>query len=130
VGLAVSELVSAQLSLFYVPRCVPIDPHGAPCFECGIDTIESGEYYLVREKVWLAACAWNAKASGFDFLCIGCLESRLGRRLQPDHLTECELNHLPATARGWLGGSTDDRVKATRVSPGRPRGDRARRRSA
>jgi hypothetical protein len=54
-----------------------------PCKDCGMETIH-GEYpYLVLDSVWAEAhknetTMW--KDAGF--LCIGCLESRIGRRLK------------------------------------------------
>lgn len=46
------------------------------CLDCGLDTSE-GEYYAVEDDVWLQ--------SGLDLdggmLCVGCLETRLGRTL-------------------------------------------------
>lgn len=66
-----------------VIRCTPVDQDGpASCFECGVDTHELGEFsYMVRRDVWLAAVPWNTDGGMFDFLCIGCLEARVGRQL-------------------------------------------------
>lgn len=73
-------------------RCVPIDHHGpAWCLECGVDTWEIGEFsYMVERDVWLAAVPWNTAGGMFDFLCIGCLEARIGRQLTAaDSPTTC-----------------------------------------
>ena len=45
----------------------------APCDDCGIDTIEISEWYMVVNEIW---------PPGAKYLCIGCLETRLGRKLQ------------------------------------------------
>ena len=49
-----------------------------PCADCGFDTIVV-EYYMVHDHVWAAAGMGPDEDSGF--LCIGCLERRLGRPL-------------------------------------------------
>jgi hypothetical protein len=46
------------------------------CNDCGVDTQDIGEWYMVKDEVW--AAAWP-KGSKREFLCIGCLETRLER---------------------------------------------------
>jgi hypothetical protein len=46
------------------------------CLDCGADTDQLQEEYMVQHDVWLAAVP-----SGAGRLCVGCLESRLGRKL-------------------------------------------------
>jgi hypothetical protein len=50
------------------------------CLDCGVDTAEIDEYYIVTPEVWA-----RAMATGGDegMLCIGCLEKRLGYQLDP-----------------------------------------------
>lgn len=49
-----------------------------PCMDCGVNTSPSAggagveEYYMVSDELW---------TFGDGFLCIGCLEKRIGRRL-------------------------------------------------
>ncbi len=62
-----------------------------PCADCGIYTI-GGEYYMVRDDVWERAS--KQRKFRFDFLCIECLENRLGRTLTYDDFTDCPLNDL------------------------------------
>ncbi len=61
------------------------------CDDCGMDTspctgrrgcrhIGRWERYMVRDSVWKAA---GMKGMDAGFLCIGCLERRLGRQLRP-----------------------------------------------
>jgi hypothetical protein len=48
-----------------------------PCDDCGVNTSSNGgiaEYYMVHYHVW------NSIRPA-QFLCVGCLERRLGRRL-------------------------------------------------
>jgi len=53
------------------------------------------EYYMVEHDVWAKASAAKPKKHGM--LCIGCLESRLGRQLTPaDFPTRIPLNHMIA----------------------------------
>ena len=48
----------------------------APCTDCGLDVMAAGEYgYMLVPEVW------EASRGGEGFLCVGCLENRLGRRL-------------------------------------------------
>ncbi len=72
---------------------------GRPCAcdDCGTDVMphdedgrlmEGGsEYYMVTEDVWKAASGESAR-----YLCIGCLEGRLGRTLLPADFMDLEMN--------------------------------------
>jgi hypothetical protein len=82
------------------------DDYRSPCRDCGTDTTpfdESGEpmlgsweWYGVRAEIWRAA---KMKPRG-GYLCIGCLERRLRRRLTradfkaPDDITDLETPRL------------------------------------
>ena len=57
------------------------------CIECGVDTGDIDEYYMVQDEVWHHV---NPDRDGM--LCIGCLEKRLGRKLTPADFIECPLN--------------------------------------
>jgi hypothetical protein len=100
-------------------RIIPVSWH---CIDCGVNTApgllnraeaekafaahsdcrveqtidEKSEVYCVRKEVWAQ--------TGLDCysgcLCIGCLESRLGRKLEPkDFQPDHRLNWLPGTER-------------------------------
>lgn len=59
------------------------------CIDCGINTLtETGEYYMVRDDVWLAA----AEDKNMGMLCIGCLEDRLGRQLNGLDFIDAPIN--------------------------------------
>jgi hypothetical protein len=61
------------------------------CHDCRTDTVtraDLGEVYMVHNELWARA---GMEPNG-GFLCIGCLERRLGRRLTPDDFTDCPLN--------------------------------------
>jgi len=69
----------------------------SPCTDCGIDTSPctgkrgcrhagKWEYYMVRKSVWRRAGAPDG------FLCIGCLEARLGRQLRPNDFANVPVN--------------------------------------
>ena len=47
------------------------------CLDCGQDTAQLHEYYMLRDDLWRQI---NPTIDGM--LCIGCVEKRLGRRLQ------------------------------------------------
>ena len=46
------------------------------CMDCGVNTSEIKEYYTLRDEVWL-----EANPVDFGMLCLGCVETRLGRSL-------------------------------------------------
>jgi hypothetical protein len=67
------------------------------CADCGVDTSpcsgkrgrrhnDKWECYLVKDSVWQCA------GMGRGFLCIGCLEARLGRQLRPRDFTDAPIN--------------------------------------
>lgn len=71
----------------------------APCKDCGIDTTPctgkrgcrhagKWEYYMVRDRLW--AKAGMKKDDGY--LCIGCLEKRIGRALRARDLPDLIVN--------------------------------------
>ena len=58
------------------------------CADCGNNLHHLNEYwYKVKSEIWLTV----AKSS--DLLCIGCLEKRLNRRLQPIDFSNDPMNH-------------------------------------
>jgi hypothetical protein len=61
------------------PRCDDCDRDLAPCDPDG-RPVEGWEGYMVEDAVWEAA----TKTEVARHLCIGCLETRLGRTLRPD----------------------------------------------
>src|SRR5262249_7983783 len=66
--------------------------HGRPwCALCRVDTLAIGEFYMVEDEVCVAAGGPDGFIRG-SYLCIGCLELRLGRRLVPDDFTDAPLN--------------------------------------
>lgn len=57
------------------------------CLDCKVDTSKNYEYYMLRDDVW-----WSVHPSPFGMLCIGCVETRLGRTLTADDFHPCYLN--------------------------------------
>jgi hypothetical protein len=55
------------------------------CADCGLGTIQLGEWYMVKDAAWEQAWCrrrkWWHGLPGQEVLCIGCLEKRLGRTL-------------------------------------------------
>ena len=64
------------------------DYEGPYCVDCGVDTVKINEYYNVKDRVW------ELTGLGPDdgMLCIGCLEDRIGRKLQPEDFGYCLIN--------------------------------------
>jgi len=69
------------------------------CKDCGIDTTPcSGkrgcrhkgrwEHYMVHNTIWKAAGMTDG------FLCVGCLEKRIGRVLTPEDFTDFPINNF------------------------------------
>jgi hypothetical protein len=78
-----------------------IAPGTAICCDCGMDTMpcpskpRTLEQFIVKDEVWSAAGmtpgkidARNHELVGGGFLCVGCIEVRLGRRLTIDDFKE------------------------------------------
>lgn len=59
------------------------------CLDCGVDTGKIGEHYFVHTALWL-----QATNSIKGMLCVGCLETRLGRLLTRADFTEAYINRL------------------------------------
>ncbi len=68
----------------------------APCADCARDVMELGEYsYMVKREVWAQAAPDDPRNDTF-FLCIACLEARLGRQLNlEDFNPAVPLNFYP-----------------------------------
>ena len=59
--------------------------------DCRQNLVESGEYYMLRSKLWRKI---NPLVDGM--ICIDCAERRLGRRLTPDDFTAAPINVIQA----------------------------------
>lgn len=57
------------------------------CLDCGEHTGRMGEFYMVEDWVWADG------AGGSGMLCIGCLEERLGRRLESRDFMGAPVNY-------------------------------------
>lgn len=70
-----------------------------PCLDCEVDLVEIEEKFMVRDEVW--AAAQLRPESGW--ICIECLEARLGRRLTRDDFKQdvgmTTLEHYPRSER-------------------------------
>jgi hypothetical protein len=90
----------------------------ARCHDCHTETLSTApgvrtEYYMVHDHIWEAAGMTRG------YLCIGCLEHRLGRELHRGDFTHAEINdlayHRPDKAWWWRTARLADRL--TRRSP-------------
>jgi hypothetical protein len=96
------------------------------CKDCRWCTILLGEFYMVHDHVWEQAQS-EPKAR---FLCIGCLEERLGRMLTPDDFMDVKLNdpnkpqrvssRLRKRLTGKAAYSTNGPYRACRACLSRP----------
>lgn len=62
------------------------------CVDCGSDTIIGNEYYMVTDEVWLGSGMKHGHRSGDGYLCIGCLEERIGRALTREDFPDYPVN--------------------------------------
>ncbi len=64
----------------------------SPCDDCGVETnhnlTDNAEWYMVKDIIWV-------KTGNARYLCIGCLEKRLGRRLVYSDFKSVLVNLLP-----------------------------------
>lgn len=58
------------------------------CTDCKCDTGSICEHYFVETELW------SKFASITEMLCIGCFETRIGRKLNKKDFTKCYLNDL------------------------------------
>lgn len=68
------------------------------CLDCRRDVKALNELYMVFDSVW-----YEVNETHKGMLCVGCFETRLGRKLVPGDFTHCPLN-------------TDFKNKSTRLS--------------
>lgn len=62
-----------------------------PCHDCGIDTGAIGEYFTLQHDLWKTLMPGKLSK---DFLCVTCLEYRLGRKLSKQDFVDCLANKL------------------------------------
>jgi hypothetical protein len=61
------------------------------CLDCRVDTFEIKEYYMVHDELWQTVIT-NKDQADRKYLCINCLEKRLGRRLRASDFMDVPLN--------------------------------------
>ncbi len=74
---------------------------GAFCLDCKIEVVSIKEIsYMLRNSLW-ALLVRGKRYQGSVFLCIGCVETRLGRRLDEHDFAELAVNlpDMPHSAR-------------------------------
>lgn len=59
------------------------------CLDCGVDTGKIGEHYMLVDRVW-----FSVTDSDRGMLCVGCIEKRLGRRLNANDFNNSYVNGL------------------------------------
>jgi hypothetical protein len=98
--------------LLYDWRCRHLT---SPCADCRMDTTPSNwcgarelgswEWYMVHGRVWEAA-----NADGVEYLCVACLERRLGRLLTPRDFADVNVNQRAV----WASDRLIDRMGPVR----------------
>lgn len=84
-----------------------IDPSRYECNDCGVNTAEIGEFYMVNHELWQYVIPQKPDA----FLCIECLETRLGRTLEPDDFLNAPINRTPLMFPSRPDMERSDRLK-------------------
>lgn len=72
------------------------------CIGCGVDTDALNEFYMVTDELWKKAVPDKHEQEN-SVLCIGCLETRIGRQLVASDFTDAPVNTL---------GQRSDRLKS------------------
>lgn len=75
------------------PDCT-VDCKPFVCKDCSANTLHIDEYYMLTDEVWDSI---YKKRRGM--LCIGCVESRLGRKLVPADFADVPLNYFPTFSK-------------------------------
>lgn len=74
------------------PDCRSAGKSVHPCADCGIDTTAEGirdnNYYMATDEIW------NMYGAGDGFLCLSCLEKRLGRPFTDQDFNDSILNRV------------------------------------
>jgi hypothetical protein len=79
----------------------------ALCKDCEIDTFEIDEYYMVNDEIWNKIAPDDENKIDY-FLCIGCIENRLGRELvQQDFPMD-----IPVNSRGKHSSRLQNRINS------------------
>jgi hypothetical protein len=63
-----------------------------PCADCGVDALSLGEWYMVWDEIWDRAWINRSRPPAGGILCIGCLETRLGRTLTAPDFTDAPIS--------------------------------------
>lgn len=72
------------------------------CMDCDVDTNEIREYFMVDDNLWI-----ENVPEYHGFLCIGCLEDRVGRTLEATDFP----SHLPINNPNGLFFPHSDRLR-------------------
>lgn len=106
----VGEIYQAQFTLLdhdgtpscSCPACQNAGKMVHPCADCGIDTTKAGvydnNYYMVKDRIW------DKYGVGEGFLCLECLQKRLGRPFRPTDFNDSVLNDVVNEAVKKLKG--------------------------
>lgn len=58
------------------------------CLDCKVDTHLINEYYILKDNIWLETGVGKHDGK----LCIGCVENRIGRKLNKNDFLDIQLN--------------------------------------
>jgi hypothetical protein len=94
----------------------PVEIRDAWCHDCNWptaaqDQVDRWEWYMVDKHTWKAATGGDEFVR---FLCIGCLEARLGYHLIPQDFRDLPINteaHDGPKAYSWRTDRLKDRLK-------------------
>lgn len=92
-----------ELNKMKIPSKRPApNPEAYDCADCGVNTLEIEEYYVIKDNLWKEILEKDPQLSEEDrrkqgistMLCIGCVEDRLGRKLNQDDFKEIRINQI------------------------------------
>ena len=73
-----------------------VDMSAFNCLDCGVNTSEIEEYYMLHDRVWRSVTNQNER---YGMLCLGCIERRLGRLLEPTDFADVALNNRKSLSK-------------------------------
>lgn len=118
----ISEIIAWSDAPYRNSRAVKSNHDWFHCLDCGVSTHRIREYYMVQNSIWdrvvksrprianlivldedgkidKSIAPVPVKIQNEGMLCIGCLETRVGRKLRAKDFTDCHINVDPRYQR-------------------------------
>lgn len=90
------------------------------CVDCGVNVERIGEYFVVLDQVWQIEARLDPQEGMY---CVGCLESRINRRLCPGDFMDVPANGLRYWRESGRWPSRRLQERMGLLEPGEPNGN-------